>query len=117
MTLIDFRMAVVKGLLINHDHRIDHRHPAPRTNLPLRLTANQNFPGKIEKQSRSGRRPCCEICRARKIRSQTTFQCKACKTPLHAYPCMEIYHTKFDYSIQIPHYIHLNDKLFTKVLM
>ena len=98
MPLLEFRMEVAKGLLINHRYRTDRRHPAPQADLPLRLTANAHFPQKIEKKTSSGGRPVCEVCRSRKIRSQTQFQCSTCKTPLHPYPCMAIYHTKADYS-------------------
>ena len=50
MPLLEFRMEVAKGLLINHTYRTDSRHPAPQADLPLRLTANTHFPQRIEKK-------------------------------------------------------------------
>ena len=97
MPLLDFKLSVATHLLKNHQYRVDRRHHAPTTNLPLRLTERNTFPAKIEKNSQFGGRPLCEVCRARGQRSQTQFCCKTCKTPLHPYPCMEIYHTKLDY--------------------
>uniref|UniRef100_A0A1X7UYH4 PiggyBac transposable element-derived protein domain-containing protein n=1 Tax=Amphimedon queenslandica TaxID=400682 RepID=A0A1X7UYH4_AMPQE len=70
----------------------DQRH------LPLRLTETRPFPEKIPKESQFGGRPTCEVCRAQGKRSQTSYRCKVCKTPLHCHPCMEIYHMKRDYT-------------------
>ena len=99
MTLLDFRIRVAEGLLSEYQGRLDRRHPAPRHNLPFRLTERGSFPEKIGKQTDYGGRPLCEVCKARGKRSQTSYRCKKCKTPLHCHPCMEIYyHTKRDYS-------------------
>ena len=96
--LLDFRILVAKGLLEEYEYRIDRRHSAPTAALPMRLTEARPFPEKIPKESEFGGRPVCEVCKSRGIRSQTTFRCKTCKTPLHCHPCMELYHTKRDYS-------------------
>ena len=96
--LLQFQVSVAQSLLRNHQYRVDRRHPAPQTLLPMRLTESAPYPEKIETESPYGGRPQCEVCRSRKIRSQTTFRCKTCKTPLHPYPFMEIYHTKHDYT-------------------
>ena len=98
MPLLDFRISVAKYLLQKHQFRVDRRHVAPTSDLPLRLNERNTFPEKIEKNSEFGGRRLCEVCRARGKKSQTQFCCKTCKTPLHTHPCMELYHTKQDYS-------------------
>ena len=125
MPLIDFRLSVARHLLQKHQYRIDRRHVAPTSDLPLRLHLLQKhqyridrrhvaptsdlplrlyerntFPEKIKipKNSEFGGRRLCEVCRARGQKSKTQFCCKTCKTPLHPHPCMELYHTKQDYS-------------------
>ena len=94
---MDFRIEVTKGLLEGHCHANYRRHLAPLRELPLRLT-ERPFPEEIPKLSSFGGRPQCEVCRAKKKRSQTIYRCKTCKTPLHLLNCMEDYHTKINYS-------------------
>ena len=98
LPLLDFRVAVATGLLEEHLYRTDRRHPAPTIGLPMRLSETRPFPEKIPKESEYGGRALCEVCRSRGKSSKTTYRCKVCKTPLHCHPCMEIYHTKRDYS-------------------
>ena len=95
--LLEFRVAVATGLLEQHHYRTDRRHPAP-TSLPMRLSEMRPFPEKIPKESDFGGRPLCEVGKSKGLRSQTTFRCKICKTSLHCHPCMELYHTKKDYT-------------------
>lgn len=90
---LDFHLAVIPGLLEGHTKRTDQRHLAPQKELPLRLT-EWPFPEPIPKDNQYGGRSNFEVCRARKKRAQTQWQCKVCKTPLHVHPCFEIYHTK-----------------------
>ena len=73
MPLLDFKLSVATHLLKNHQYRVDRRHQAPTTNLPLRLTEENTFPAKMEKKSQFGGRPLCEVCRARGQRSQTVL--------------------------------------------
>ena len=95
---LDFRLALISGLLDGHAKRTDRRHLAPEIDLPLRLK-ERPFPEHIPTDTLYGGRPQCEVCRASKRkRSQTTYQCKICKTPLHLHPCFEIYHTKLHYN-------------------
>ena len=97
LTQLDFRLSIVASLLEGHKRLVDRRHVAPTRVLPMRLS-ERAFPEPIRKETPSGGRPQCEVCRARrKKRSQTQFQCKICKTPLHIHPCFEIYHTKLHY--------------------
>ena len=95
--LLEFRVAVATGLLEQHQHRTDRRHAAPMS-LPMRLYETRPFPEKTPTESEFGGRPLCKVCKSKGLRSQTTFRCKTCKTPLHCHPCMELYHTKKDYT-------------------
>ena len=99
LSQLEFRLALVAGLLKNHrPAHIDRRHLVPTSQLPLRLT-ERAFPEPIPTDTPYGGRPQCEVCRAKKIkRSQTQYRCKFCLTPLHSYPCFEVYHTKLHYN-------------------
>lgn len=99
LSQLEFQLAVVSGLLKNHDPvRVDRRHLAPTRVLPLRLQ-ERAFPEPIPSDTPYGGRPQCEVCRSRKIkRAQTQYRCKSCLTPLHLYPCFEAYHTKLQYN-------------------
>ena len=77
--LLDFQISVAESLLKDHQYRVDRQPPAPQSNLPLRLTERATFPEIIESDSVHGGRPQCEVCRSRKIRSQTKYRCKTCK--------------------------------------
>ncbi|KAK1118287.1 hypothetical protein K0M31_015329 [Melipona bicolor] len=39
----------------------------------------------------------CKVCRKNKKCSETTWECKRCKVPLHVPVCFEQYHTIEDY--------------------
>ena len=98
LSQLEFRLAVVAGLLKDHPAHMDKRHLVPASQLPLRLT-ERAFPEPIPTDTPYGGRPQCEVCHARKVkRSQTQYRCKFCLTPLHLYPCFEIYHTKLHYN-------------------
>ena len=98
LSQLDFRLSVISSLLEGHTPREDKRHYNPQRQLPLRLT-ERPFPERIPISSDSATkgRPLCEVCRARGIRSQTRYRCKACHTPLHMEKYLEIYHTTLHY--------------------
>ena len=96
MTQLDFRVAIISSLLEGHCLKVPQRYYAPTRELPMRLS-ERPFPERIPSDTAHGGRPRCEVCRARNIRSQTRYQCKVCKTPLHLDSCFEIYHTVLYY--------------------
>ena len=96
-TQLEFRIAVAEGLLRDYERLSVRHYTAPQVSLPLRLS-ERAFPEPIPKDTPSGGRPQCEVCRAqKKKRSQTQYRCKLCHVPLHLYPCFEVYHTKLHY--------------------
>ena len=100
LTQFDFRLEIATGLLDGFHRRTQQRYISPHTDIPLRLT-QRPFPEPITSDKQYGGRPQCEVCRSRKKkRSQTQYQCKCCKVPLHIYPCLEIFHTQLRYDSQ-----------------
>ena len=74
-------------------------HPS-QGDTPLRLEAKnwchfpEHVPQTSKKQNPSKR---CHVCAKHNIRSETTWQCKRCKVPLHLPKCFEQYHTLNEY--------------------
>ena len=96
LSQLNFRQSLILSLLEDHTRRMPQRHYAPNRELPTRLT-ERPFPEQIKSDTPHGGRPKCEVCRSRGKRSQTRYQCKLCKTPLHLDTCFEIYHTVLNY--------------------
>ena len=46
--LLQFQVSMTQSLLRNHYYRVDCRHPAPQTLLPMWLTESAPYPEKIE---------------------------------------------------------------------
>ena len=65
ITQLQFRTSIASSLLEGHTQRVERRHFAPTTILPLRLS-ERPFPEKIPSTSASTGRPQCEVCRAQK---------------------------------------------------
>ena len=82
MTQLDFRVSIVSAMLDGHSPRVVQRFYAPNCKLPTRLS-ERPFSERISSDTAHGGRPQCEVCRSQGKRSQTRYQCKICKTPLH----------------------------------
>lgn len=70
------------------------------SDTPARLQAKRwgHFPEYIP-STQNKRKPTkrCRVCYKNKIRSETPWQCKQCRIPLHLPECFEKYHTLEDY--------------------
>ena len=76
---LDFRLSLVASLLEGHKRLVDRRHVAPTRVLPMRLS-ERAFPEPIRKETPSGGRPQCEVCRARRKKDlRHNFNVKSAK--------------------------------------
>jgi hypothetical protein len=95
----DFRVAVTTQLLENvqlPDYKVRGQPSSSATPLRLQEKYWAHFPTHIpstEKKKNPSKR--CFVCsKQKKKRSETTWQCKKCQTPLHLPDCFDVYHTK-----------------------
>ncbi|KAL6438799.1 hypothetical protein ACFW04_003704 [Cataglyphis niger] len=100
-SIVNFRLDLAENMLCNLSlPNYPTRGRPAQSECPLRLQAKHwaHFPEHIlatNKKEHPAKR--CHVCMKHNIRSETTWQCKRCLTPLHIPKCFEQYHTLQNY--------------------